>query len=362
MSTLNVTQIKNPDAASPALTLNTDGSVDIAISALSGGPLAGFRNAVINGNFDIWQRGTTQTALGYGSADRWHNTFVGSACTLSRQEFTLGQTSVPGEPTYFCQAVVSSVAGASNYAFLQHRIESVRAFAGQEVTLSFWAKADASKSIAVEFVQVFGSGGSPSSAVQEIGVTKASLTTSWQKITVTTTVPSIAGKTLGTGGDDSLRLNIWLDAGSDSNSRTDTLGQQSGTFDIAQVQLEPGPVATVFERRPLGVELALCQRYFIGYPTGTAAADLNELLGIGSSYPVQSGVSATRYKLSNVTWPTTMRVDPVVTWSPTEIYNNCTGFSVAATKFGCRSSAVSVGSGPMYVTLATGSISIDAEL
>jgi hypothetical protein len=362
MSTLNVTQIKNPDAASPALTLNTDGSVDIAISALSGGPLAGFRNAIINGNFDTWQRGASNsTHQGY-SADRWGNNFVGSSGTSAQQAFTLGQTDVPGEPTFFMRTTVSSVTGPDNRVNLFQRIESVRTFAGQEVTLSFWAKANAARNISVEFLQSFGANGTPSAAVRGIGVTKVAIGTSWQRVTVTTTIPPIAGKTTGTDDDGFLLLTIWFDAGTNYGAYTDSLGHQSGVFDISQVQLEPGPVATVFERRPLGVELALCQRYFIGYPTGTAAADLNELLGIGSSYPVQSGVSATRYKLGNVTWPTTMRATPVITWSSTEAYSNCTDFVVAASKFGCRSSALSVSTGPMYVNLSTGSVSIDAEL
>ena len=55
---------------------------------------------------------------------------------------------------------------------------------------------------------------------------------------------------------------MFFDAGSNYNSRTDSLGQQSGTFDIAQVQLEEGSVATPFEVRPIGTELALCQRYY----------------------------------------------------------------------------------------------------
>jgi hypothetical protein len=75
-------------------------------------------------------------------------------------------------------------------------------------------------------------------------------------------MPSISGKTLGTNNDHFVSLAIWFDAGSDFNSRTDSLGQQSGTFEIAQVQLEPGAVATPFERRPIGTELALCQRYY----------------------------------------------------------------------------------------------------
>ena len=165
--------------------------------------------------------------------------------------------------------VVNSVAGAGNHSLLHQRIESARTFAGQTVTVSFWAKADASKPIAIDLEQYFGTGGSPSSPVSGIGATKVTIGTSWQKVTVTTTVPSIAGKTIGNDGNSFLGLFIWFDAGSNFNSRTDSLGQRSGTFDIAQVQVEAGPVATPFERRPIGTELALCQRY---YEVGTCTA------------------------------------------------------------------------------------------
>jgi hypothetical protein len=231
------------------------------ISSINNGPLAGMRNAIINGNFDHWQRGTSFTGSEYG-ADRWINARSGTTHTASRQAFTLGQTDVPGEPTYFCRTVVSSVAGAGNFCNLIQRIEDVRSFAGQQVTISFWAKADATKNIAVDLVQSFGTGGSPSAAVTSIGTTKVSIGTTFQKVTITTTLPSISGKTLGSNNDHSLILSIFFDAGSDFNARTDTLGQQSGTFEIAQVQVEPGPVDTPFERRPIGVEFSLCERYY----------------------------------------------------------------------------------------------------
>ena len=223
-------------------------------------PVQSFRNKIINGNFDFWQRGTTGTSGNV--ADRWRTNVGGSTAAISRQSFTLGQTDVPNEPSYFHRVVVTSVAGASNYCLFYQTIESVRTFAGQTATLSFWAKADASKNIAVEFPQYFGTGGSPSSFVTGIGVTTCALTTSWQKFTITVSVPSISGKTLGTDNNDWFGPNFWFDAGSDYNSRTNSLGQQSGTFDIAQVQLEAGSVATPFEMRPSGVELALCQRYY----------------------------------------------------------------------------------------------------
>lgn len=275
MSTVRATNFQHASAAAPAIVLAADGTAAATVSGINGGPLAGFRNAIINGNFDVWQRGTSSSVSGYGSADRWVNNNTGSTCTMSRQAFVLGQTDVPGEPTYFCRMVVSSVAGAGNLVNLSQRIEGVRTFAGQQVTLSFWAKADASKPISVELRQYFGSGGSPSADVNTIGTSKVTLGTSWQKVTVTATVPSISGKTLGSDNNDQLVLNIWLDAGSTYNSRTASLGQQSGTFDIAQVQIEAGPVATPFERRPIGTELALCQRYFQFFSVGVRGYQTN---------------------------------------------------------------------------------------
>lgn len=237
-----------------------DGTILNADLAFDGGALSGFRNAIINGNFDVWQRGTSHSTAGYGSVDRWSNARLGSSSTISRQAFTLGQTDVPNNPTFFARAVVASSAGAANYAGLSQAIEGVGSFAGRTVTVSFWAKADATRSIAVELSQFFGTGGSPSAQVTGLGATKVSIGTTWQKVTVTTTLPSVSGKTLGADGD-ALFLLIWFDAGSNFNARTQTLGQQSGTFDIAQVQIEAGPAATPFERRPLAAELALCKRY-----------------------------------------------------------------------------------------------------
>jgi len=250
------------------------------------------RNKIINGNFDIWQRGTSGTS-GY-VADRWNTVLNGSTAAITQQSFTLGQTDVPGEPTYFHRTVVTSVAGVSNYALLLQRIEDVRTFAGQTATLSFWAKADAAKNIAVEFLQSFGSGGSPSAFVAGIGVTTCALTTAWQKFTVTVAVPSISGKTLGTSGNDFLSINFWFDAGSVLNSRTNSLGQQSGTFDIAQVQLEAGDTATPFEHRSIGQELALCQRYY-------------------SIFRPQAQTPVTQFMITPFYFPVQMRAIPTLT-------------------------------------------------
>ena len=274
--------------------------------------LPNFRNKLINGTFDFWQRGTSQTSSGYGSADRWNNNHSGSSKTASQQAFTVGQTEVPDNPKYYLRTVVTSSTGAANNCSTQQRIEGVTTLAGQTVTLSFWAKADSNKDIATEFTQDFGTGGSPSSRVDGIGVTTHSLTTSWQKFTVTSAMPSISGKTIGTDNNDYIRVLFFFEAGSDFNSRTNSLGHQSGTFDIAQVQFEKGTVATPFEHRPISVELSLCQRYYNKLSPRYMAGQF-----------LISGEVASQF----VSFPVQMRASPTVTYGSVQIRENSGGFA-----------------------------------
>ena len=306
-----------------------------------------FRNKIINGNFDVWQRETSQTSSSYGSADRWACFNIGSTKTASQQAFALGQTDVPNNPKYFMRHEVTSSAGADNLVRLDQRIEGVETLAGQTATLSFWAKADSNKNIAVEFYQNFATGGSPSSDVNGISQLFA-LTTSWTKYTYTVDIPSISGKTLGTDGNDSLRVLIWFDAGSDFDARLNSLGQQSGTFDIAQVQLEEGSAATQFEMRPYSVEMSLCQRYYLhqmaaaatGYATGTGQT---ARCGTQVNFPVamRSSDWSTSYIVN-----TSGTVNNVPNFSVTTIY----GTSVFWTSTGNES------------TWWSGRISFDSEL
>jgi hypothetical protein len=239
----------------------SNGSLSISGSFVS--PFQSFRNKIINGNFDIWQRGTSTSTSNAYCADRFFTDVTGCTFTTSRQSFTLGQTDVPNEPTYYHRTVVTSVAGASNYCLIGQPIESVRTLANNTVTVSFWAKADASKNIAMEFLQNFGTGGSPSANVNTIGVTTCALTTTWTKFIIPVAIPSISGKTIGTNNNDYLAVYFWLNAGSTFNARTNSLGQASGTYEFSQLQIEKGTVATPFEMRPMAIELPLCQRYYI---------------------------------------------------------------------------------------------------
>lgn len=223
----------------------------------------GFRNKIINGNFDEWIRGTSlgaATGTRY-LCDRWNTTGIGSTVAPSQQAFVLGQTVVPYEPRFFHRCVVASVAGAGNCVNFVQPIENVRTLAGRTGILSFWAKADAAKNIAIDFIQSFGTGGAPSALINGIGSSTKTLGTGFQFFTVPVTLPSISGKTLGSNNDDYLGIRFWFDAGSNFNAFTNSLGQQSGTFDIAQVQFEPDSSATPFELLPIEINRARCARY-----------------------------------------------------------------------------------------------------
>lgn len=222
-------------------------------------------NAIINGDFNVWQRATSQTSAGYGSDDRWYNNHGGSSKVHSQQSHTSGQVTVPGNPQFYSRTVVTSVANAANFVVKVQNIEGVRSFSGQTITVTFWAKADATRNIAIEMVQNFGTGGSPSAAVTGIGSQLKSLSTSFTKHQAVISIPSISGKTLGSDGNDYLQFAFWFDAGSNYNLRTASLGQQSGTFDISHVSIVLGDVsgeADPFETRDQVHEEHLCYRFF----------------------------------------------------------------------------------------------------
>jgi len=247
-TTLGVTDGDIPTSlAVRTFTLNQTGNNDLT------------RNAIINGNFDFWQRGTSLATGGY-LADRFNLTLESTTATQSRQAFTTGQTGVPGNPKYYHRTVVTLPTLASSYCFLTQPIEDVRTFQNSNITLQFWAKADSNKSMTVEIEQVFGTG--EEASVSALGLNKIALTSTWTKYTLNVSIPSITGKTIGTA-NDYLALNFWTSAGSNYATRSSSLGLQSGTFDIANIQLCQGTYTSLPEhRRHYATELEMCQRYF----------------------------------------------------------------------------------------------------
>lgn len=210
------------------------------------------KNVLINGNFDVWQRNTSFSADEY-TADRWYAwAGTGGTHAITRQAFTLGQTIVPNHPKYYLRQVLSVV--GTNSAGFEQRIEDVKSFNNDEVTVSFWAKVGSAIAANVRVIQNFGTGGSPSTEVKSTEQL-INLTTSWAQYTVTFSIPSISGKTLGSNINDYFSIQIMI--GDDSTAPASTY-----TLDVSQIQIELGQSATVWEQRSIDETIARCQRYY----------------------------------------------------------------------------------------------------
>jgi hypothetical protein len=271
---------------------NTD--MDFTWSAASGGSnlfYAG-KNKMINGKFDFWQRGTS-ISLPNGSwtygPDRFaaYSAFSAGTSTFSQQTFTPGAAPVAGyEAQYFSRVTCGSTA---TFFQIEQRLEDVRTFAGQTVTVSFWAKSSATPTVKVTTYQNFGTGGS--SGVNTDGSNFA-LTSSWVRYTATLSIPSISGKTIGT--DNALNVGLVHVSG----------GINSATIDTWGWQIEAGSTATDFQTATgtLQGELAACQRYYL---RETASASYTF-----SVFAPSGLTSSTTRLIAYTTFPVQMRTVP----------------------------------------------------
>ena len=245
------------------------------------GGFVGMKNRIINGDFNVVQRGAsgTTTSSGYVSLDRWRASIsVASTVTLSQQTFTPGQIDVPGDPEFFMRYDWLGTSPAATKNIMQ-RVENVKSLVGA-AALSFYAKTELGDDVTIEVRQNFGSGGS-----SEVTVLSQSIdcTTGWNKFEIPINLPSLSGKTIGAGS----YIEVSWKAVDGSNSY----------LDLARVQLEKGSTATSFDYRPYGTELALCQRYLPAY---TGSGEFG-----GSGNAVNGSVFYATY-----TFPVTPRVPP----------------------------------------------------
>jgi hypothetical protein len=232
------------------LSVGANGETLVADSSTSTGlryqsNFAAGKNKIINGDFGIWQRGTSFSfAAAAYTSDRFI-AFSDAGGTVSRSTFTPGTAPVSGYEGQFFMTLAKSAGGS--YGQLFQKVEDVRTFAGQTVTLSFWAKAGSAQTFNLRFTQNFGSGGSASVFVTEQTV---SVTTSWARYSATFTIPSISGKTIGTNSFLEIQT-YWLTA---SALTVDTWGWQ----------VEASNTATAFQTATgtLQGELSAAQRYY----------------------------------------------------------------------------------------------------
>jgi hypothetical protein len=324
MSTLNTTNLKNASAASPAIVLAADGSATAQLSSINGGPLAGMRNRIINGDMRIDQRnagGSITQGGGSYSVDRW--LIYGTVSSKFTAQQNAGSVTPPaGFTNYLGITSSSAYSVTSGDQFITS--QAIEGFNvadlgwgtanAQTVTISFWVRSS--------LTGLFGGCTSNDNYTRAypFGFTVSSANT-WEKKTVT-----IPGDTTGTwlsNNGAGIRLYFNLGSGSTQLGTIDTwgsfaagptgatsvVGTSGATFFLTGVQLEPGTVATPFERRSYGQELALCQRYYAKtYDQGTVPGTATSIGAISSS-----SQAATAYASAG-TWqfPVTMRQAPTI--------------------------------------------------
>ena len=316
LSATNMNDLSNSvNLLAPSATTGQVGYSTGTNTALSYQPafLAG-KNKIINGDFGVWQRGTSFSLLANSltyTADRWasNRDGTGATVTASQQTFTPGTAPVAGyESAYFWQfaQTVAGSGGTYNQCLFQ-RIEDVRTFAGQTITISFWAKADTTRNLIVGYNQNFGSGGSGSINAS----TTISVTSSWTRYTLNYNLTALSSKTIGTGSNLELYFQIPINT--------------IQTWSFWGVQLEAGSTATSFTTATGTIqgELAACQRYFQRFANG--ADNTSEFISMGQA----TSTSAT---VQTIRMPVVMRGNPVLTISSGSHFSVTTStYSLSAT-------------------------------
>ena len=259
-----------------------------------GAPLS--QNYIINGGLDIWQRGTSISNPGTGTytADRWQIRQDGSgfASAVSRVSLTPSESQSLGLD-YALGYQVTNAGSSNTYRHIGNVIENVSTLSGKTVTVSYWAKTNSgSATISLNLRQSFGDGGSTQTFT---GGNTETLTSTWTKYFSTINIPSIDGKTIGSGSF--LQLLFILPANATFN------------FSITGVQLEEGPVPTPFRRNQENIqaELAACQRYYYrntpginASPQGQGYLDTTSASVIVFELPVTMRIAPTSVDYSNV--------------------------------------------------------------
>jgi len=317
------------------VTITTNGI--IGITSINDGPLAGTRNRIINGDMRIDQRNAgaavTISSTNVYTVDRW------ASSESSDATFTVQQDS--SAPTGFINSakitvtVADASVAASQYNTFSQRIEGLNCAdlawgtaSAATVTLSFWVRSSVTGT--------FGGALDNSAYNRSYPFTYTiSAANTWEQKSI-----AIEGDTsgtwlttngigitvyfdLGTGVDNTGTANAWVGAGNVGvDSTVQLVNTLNATWYITGVQLEAGSVATPFERRSFGQELALCQRYTFRY---SADGSINNFAPFGLA----------RYYGTNdvqlfIKFPCTMRTSPSSLTQVGSIFVNNTGFSGAA--------------------------------
>jgi hypothetical protein len=304
-------------ASTPAnLSVGNNGETLVADSSTSTGlryQAAPSINYVINGGFDIWQRGTSiaATASATYCTDRFQLLRAGGVlgATVTRQ--ASGNTSFE----YASRVQRDSANTSTAVVYLGNSMESSQTIplAGQTVVFSFWARKGANYSSASDVLSLTLSSGTGTNqnvfsgltGQATVASTNATLTTSWQRFNCTGTISSSA-----------TQLAFYF-----NYTPVGTAGA-ADYFEVSGVKLELGSVPTAFSRAggTIQGELAACQRYYWRF-TGDSNANILNCAFAGSTTTTQSQVQ----------YPVPMRIAPTSIDSNTVKFQSYVGSGYAMT-------------------------------
>lgn len=319
------------------------------IVSQNGGQLAGLRNRIINGGMQVAQRGNVALANNtqvYGGADRWICA-IGNFTTASGTAGQIGGQPTTSFSTGCLQSIQSFTSTGSGFVQFRQRIEVLNSYSlnGKTVTVSGTAYQDTGSTQSFD-VALFKANAADNFATTTVisSSTKSAANGTVTNFTATTTLGS-------TDASNGIELVINFTAvGAVTNKN----------FYIGDIQLEVGSVATTFEQRPYGLELALCQRYTLVIPQ-------NMFFGTGAS---RTGADKAYILIPT---PVSMRATPAFTYttitaysgdstsvltSISSIYFSGQGLWLGAT----FSAAIGIVYGAVMLYTTTGSLIISAEL
>ena len=241
---------------------------------------AGRKNLLINGSVQVWQKGTTQTkSNSYSNTGPDHmTTYYGG--TYAQQSVVLPSGQEVSALRYTAD---TSSNACPNFNWIME--DAGKILRGQTVTISWWMRTSKPGiMMGARVNNVANSRYSGGGSYYTLGQTSGFIyeaTTSWTYHSRTVALSDANTHAHGLA-------EIWAAGGSMSSG---------DWFEIAQVQLELGSVATDFEHRSYGEELALCQRYFYQHIKGAGFISLAMMYGATESY-------------GYIDFPVTMRVPP----------------------------------------------------
>ncbi len=275
---------------------------------------SGRRNVLINGAQQVAQRATSKADIGADGAaihvtDRMSISCGGLSGRLTMSQDSDSPDGFANSLKFDCTTAQTSF-DANDFLWFQTRIEGqdLQRFAkgtssAKNFTFSFYVKANSARTMIAELYDA--------DNIRHVGRTFTT-TTDWSRIEI-----DFGADTTGAFDDDgnlSLYVALWLASGSTYNGGTlqtswgaannanrnvggfNFLSSTDNTLFITGMQLEVGSVATEFEHRSFGEELALCQRYFqtFAMAVGRSASGITPIGAIDIRPNMRTQPTATR--------------------------------------------------------------------